>query len=530
MAAFETAQGQTSAVRPSTVPAGTARLEPAKSRIPAQLFVLEMANNHMGDVGHGVRVVRAFGEVCRHFAEFAFAFKLQYRDLDTFIHPAMRGREDVKYVKRFSETRLSRADFDLLVAAIRAEGFLAMATPFDEPSVGVIEEQGLDIVKVASCAFTDWPLLERIAASNRSIIASTAGAQLEDIDRVVSFLQHRGKDFAILHCVGEYPTPDARMNLAQIDLLKARYPGVRIGLSTHEDPANEDIVKLAVAKGVDVFEKHVGLATDKYSLNAYSASPAQFGRWLASARYARLLCGEGTERQTPSAAEASSLRSLRRGVFARRDLSPGEVLRAEDVYFAFPPDDTQFTANDWSKYSEFVATEAIARDQAVSPANAAQRDHRERVWEIVQRVKAFLRESGVVVPGSADLDISHHYGLERFAEVGLTMMTVVNRDYCKKLLVLLPGQSHPEQFHKLKEETFHVLYGEIVLELDGEPRVCGRGDVVTVTPGVRHAFRSERGAVVEEISTTHHKDDSYYVDPAITANKHRKTFLTYWMS
>ena len=86
------------------------------------LFILEMANNHMGDVAHGVAVIRAFADVCKAFP-FRFAFKLQYRDLDTFIHPAMRGRDDVKYIKRFSETRLSREQFDTLVAEIRANGF-----------------------------------------------------------------------------------------------------------------------------------------------------------------------------------------------------------------------------------------------------------------------------------------------------------------------------------------------------------------------------------------------------------------------
>ena len=99
--------------------------------IPEKLIVLEMANNHMGDLTHGFKVISAFGEVCRQFPEFKFAFKLQYRDLDTFIHPSMKGRDDIKYIKRFSETRLHREDFDKLVEKIREEGFLAMATPFE---------------------------------------------------------------------------------------------------------------------------------------------------------------------------------------------------------------------------------------------------------------------------------------------------------------------------------------------------------------------------------------------------------------
>jgi sialic acid synthase SpsE/mannose-6-phosphate isomerase-like protein (cupin superfamily) len=498
------------------------------AEIPENLFVLEMANNHMGDIAHGVDVVRDFGAVCRKYP-FTFAFKMQYRDLDTFIHPAMKGREDVKYIKRFSETRLTRADFDMLVTEMRAQGFLVMATPFDEPSVSVIESQGLDIIKIASCSFTDWPLLEAIVQTSKPIIASTAGATLEDIDRVVSFFTHRAKDFAILHCVGEYPTPDEHMHLSQIDFLRRRYPDVRIGFSTHEDPSHTDIIKMAVAKGATVFEKHVGVATEKYPLNAYSASPDQVDVWLRAAQDAMTICGVGGARLPVNSVEVSSLRSLQRGVFVNRAIHKGETLRREDVYFAFPPHNEQYTANDWSKYIEYSATVDIAKDEAVAPGNARQKDHREKIWDIVQRVNLFLKQSGTIVPGSADLEVSHHYGLERFDEDGMTILTVINRGYCKKLLVMLPGQSHPEQYHKQKEETFHVLYGELMLVLDGEPKICRPGDVVTVEPEVRHAFRSDVGAVIEEISSTHFTDDSFYTDPAIMANKQRKTLLTYWM-
>lgn len=498
------------------------------SRIPAPLMVLEMANNHMGDVAHGIELIRAFGEVCRDFP-YSFAFKLQYRDLDTFIHPRARGRDDVPYVKRFSETRLSRADFDLLVNEMRANGFLTMATPFDEPSVDLIESQSLDFIKIASCSFTDWPLLERIVASDKPVIASTAGASLDDIDRVISFLTHRQKDFAVLHCVGEYPTPDDRLHLSQVDFLRARYSGVRIGFSTHEAPDHVDIVKIAAAKGVTLFEKHVGLPTARYPINAYSANPAQIRAWLEAAQLAWTICGVGDCRLPANPAETTSLRSLRRGVFAKHSILAGESIHSKDVYFAFPPEAGQFTANDWSKYSTFVATTDIQPDAPIVPENTQHEDRRAQVWSIAQRIKSLLDTSKIVVPGSADLEISHHYGLERFDETGLVLITVVNRGYCKKLLVSLPGQSHPEQYHERKEETFHVLYGEVHLTLDGAQRICHPGDVVTIEPGVRHTFFSPDGSVIEEISSTHFTNDSFYTDDSINKNRDRKTFLTYWM-
>lgn len=497
-------------------------------RIPESLFVLEMANNHMGDVQHGIRIIRSMGEVARKF-HFSCAFKLQYRDLDTFIHPAKKGREDIKYVKRFSETKLSHDQFQMLVDEMRSNGFLTMATPFDEVSVGLIESQKLDIIKIASCSFTDWPLLERIATTNLPIIASTAGASLEDIDRVISFLVHRNKEFAIMHCVGEYPTPDEHMNLSQIDYLKARYPGVRIGFSTHENPDNCDIIKLAIAKGATIFEKHVGVPTEAYPLNAYSASPDQVEKWLEAARNTFVLCGAGDKRVDTNQSEAASLRSLRRGVFAKRPIRAGETILNDDVYFAFPPEDGQVTANDWSKYAQCVATTDLSRDEAITPGNARLLDQQKNVLKIVQAVRKMLKESGITFPGYSDLEISHHYGIDRFWEAGLTMLTVVNRAYCKKLLIVMPGQNHPEQYHQQKEETFHILYGCVHLKLNGVEQICKPGDVVTVNPEVRHEFSSPEGAIIEEISSTHYQNDSFYTDPAISGNRNRKTLISFWM-
>ena len=41
-------------------------------------FILEMANNHMGDPAHGEALIRAFAPVVGDFPEFAFGFKLHF--------------------------------------------------------------------------------------------------------------------------------------------------------------------------------------------------------------------------------------------------------------------------------------------------------------------------------------------------------------------------------------------------------------------------------------------------------------------
>ena len=501
----------------------------ARKAIPEPLFIFELANNHMGDVEHGLRVIEEFGALSREFREFSFAFKLQFRELDTFIHPAFKDRMDIKYIKRFSETRLSRAQTKRLVEAIKANGFLAMCTPFDEASVDYIVEDGFDILKIASCSFTDWPLLEKIASTNLPIIGSTAGIECADMDNVVSFLRHRDKDFALMACVAQYPTPAAHLELNQIDVLKARYPQLRIGYSTHEDPSETVPVAMAIAKGATLFEKHIGVPTQDWPLNAYSASPAQARAWLEAARKAYAICGVEGRRIEPSQDELSALRDLRRGAFVKRPIKKGERIRSEDVFFAIPSQPGQISANDWSKYTLYTAEADIAADAPVMAAGTKSEQVRAKVLSIVQRVRDLLTASKGVVPGEAELEISHHFGLEKFDEFGITMVTVVNRGYCKKLIAVLPGQKHPEQFHKLKEETFHVLHGNLRLRLDDEERECGPGSVITIAPGVRHAFESDGGAVFEEISSTHFANDSFYTDDNINKNANRKTVLRYWI-
>ncbi len=499
-----------------------------KIPIDKPLFIFEMANNHMGSVEHGLKIVREMSEVSKDF-NFHFAIKFQFRHLDTFIHPDFKGRSDVKYVKRFSETRLSKAEFKKLKEEADARGFISICTPFDEPSVDMIEELGFDIIKVASCSFTDWPLLERVVKSDKPIIASTAGASLDAIDKVVSFFEHRQKNFALMHCVAEYPTVIQNINLNQINLLQARYPNVSIGYSTHEHPDNTDAVKMAIAKGVTIHEKHVGVPTGSIALNNYSASPDQVRKWLAAAKEAIEICGISGKRYEFTKDEIGSLQGLRRGVFAKRQIKKGEKISLSDVFLAIPLSEGQITANDLSKYNEFVVQNDIELNKPIFVGNVSSKDNRQKVYNIVQRVNSLLAKSGVVTPQRADFEISHHYGIDRFDEFGITMITVVNRDYCKKLIIVLPGQKHPEQYHKQKEETFYILYGDVVLGLDGVEKEYHKGDVVVVEAGVKHIFSSRTGAVIEEISTTHFKDDSYYTDPEILKNKNRKTFLTNWM-
>lgn len=502
----------------------------AQKKLPPEpLFIFEMANNHMGDVQHGLDIIKSLHLVIAKLDGYKFAIKFQYRDLRTFIHPDFHGRMEHKYVKRFTETQLTEDEFLSMKCYAEQLGFMTICTPFDEVSVGKVEEHGYDVLKIASASFTDWPLLERIALTNLPIIASTGGATLADIDNVVNFLRNRGKEFALMHCVGEYPTSSDRLQLNQIDLFRQRYPDVRIGFSTHEEPANTEAIKLAVAKGATIFEKHVGIESDHYPLNAYSATPIDIAQWVRAGTDAFAMCGFAGGRHTSSEKELADIRQFQRGAFALRDIAPGERVTVANSFFAFPSHQGQALANNLSKYTAITARSGIKVGAMIVDVDMV--DTREHVYKIVVQARELLAKAGIAVSNRLNFEISHHYGIEKFYDAGAVIITCVNNpEYCKKLILLFPGQGrHPVHYHKLKKETFHVLHGAVTFTLDGRYVTAGPGEIVTVEQGVRHDFFSEGGAVIEEVSMQHIPGDSYYDDPAVVANKHRKTEVTCWV-
>src|SRR5262249_62031956 len=101
----------------------------------------------------------------------------------------------------------------------------------------------------------------------------------------------------------------------------------------------------------------------------------------------------------------------------------------------------------------------------------------------VHEVKALLNLPSVPLTTEFTVDDSHHYGVRNFRKVGAILINVINREYCKKVLVQLPGQIHPWHFHKRKEETFLLLYGKLHVEVENRLKVLKPGDTLLILPG-----------------------------------------------
>jgi sialic acid synthase SpsE len=300
------------------------------------LFVLEMTNNHLGHLSRGLEIVRQHARVARANKVRA-AIKLQFRDLESFVHGDFKSRTDIRYIRRITETRMSKADYGKLVEGIRAAGCIPMATPFDEKSVDWCVDFDMPIIKIASADATDWQLLEKIAKTKRPVIVSVGGTSEKEIDAMVAFFEDRNIPLAINHCVAAYPHEAHECELNQIDYLRDRYHGHTIGYSSHEHDDWVHSMTISYAKGARTFERHIDIDTDGVQIAGYSSLPSEMDTWFKAFRTAQEYCGSsGNQRIKPLQKETDFLDNYIRGAYAKRDLPAGHVLTDADIQLAIP--------------------------------------------------------------------------------------------------------------------------------------------------------------------------------------------------
>jgi len=339
------------------------------------LFVLEIANNHWGSLERGLKLIYEHGSIAR-INNVKAAIKLQFRDVDEFIHPEFKGDQDNRYIKKTEQTKLSRDDFAVMVNKIRDMSCIPMSTPFDEKSVDLCIEFDMPIIKIASSDVNDWPLISKIASTRRPTIISSGGASEKDLDDIVTYFAKRDIPLAINHCVSLYPSEDNELELDQIDYLRNRYPDNVIGLSTHEYHDWSFSMLMSYAKGARTWERHVDIDYNNVPVSSYCSLPEQCDTWFKAYHKAIEMCGgRSTSRRVISRKETEYLDQLVRGAYARRDLAPGYKIHKDsfekDFYLAIPLRKGQLSCreimNGESLTQEIKANEPLTIDHIDGP-------------------------------------------------------------------------------------------------------------------------------------------------------------------
>lgn len=494
------------------------------------LVILEIANNHMGDLNHLKNIIDTYYTLTFRYKKIVnFAIKFQFRNLKSFIHPT--ANKNNKGVKRFTSTELKDSEWKKIIKFTKKK-FKIICTPFDEISIKDIEKNNFDFLKIASCSYDDWPLVEKIKKSKLPVICSIGGAEENQITKLLSFFKKKvdSQNFFLMYCVALYPTKINDLNLEYFLKLRNKFGSVVRGFSSHEDKTSSLTGAISYSMGARIFERHINLHNRKYKINDYSIEPKQFNNWLKNLVIAIKINGSKAYRNKNLLKEKKQLRKFQRGVYlsSNTKLSKGDELNKKNTSLYFPTLKNQLTANEFSKYSTFLLKKDKRSLEPIFLKDIKIVDHRSQIEKIKNQIIELIKASKVILPKNIKLEISHHYGLKYFNKFGLSMITIINEKYCKKLLFLINNQSHPKQYHKKKHESFFLLYGKIKVQLNSKSFILKPGDIINIPPRVKHFFKdiSKNGSVIEELSTTSDKNDSFYIDKKINKNIKRKSFVS----
>ena len=209
-----------------------------------------------------------------------------------------------------------------------------MVTPFDENSLSSIVDIGVDIIKIASFDLGNIPFIEKICSYKKPTVLSVGGGNLDEISASINVLKNLD-DYAVLHCVSEYPCPPEKLNLNQIVELKTIYPDSVVGVSDHFSGISSGPVSYML--GARVFEKHVTFShTMKGTDHAFSLLPEGFRKFVRDIKNVPIMLNGSNN---DDLGNEYVFQKLGKSIIANKNINRGEVITSSMLGFVIAEGD-----------------------------------------------------------------------------------------------------------------------------------------------------------------------------------------------
>lgn len=281
--------------------------------------IAEIGSNHDQSKDKAFRMIDLAAEAGAHAAKF------QLFQADK-MYPAGTKMHDI-----FRSIQLDSGWLKDLAARCDEAGIHFMASPFDEQSADKLEAVGVPAYKIASSETAKPGLLSHIASFGKPVIISTGMCDMVDIHDAVQICRRAGNENVILlQCGAMYPIPPEHVHLRVMDTFASLY-GCPVGFSDHTTGMAAAVA--AVGRGASVIEKHITLDRNSDGPDHFFAmQPEELVTYISMINEAHTCLGSAEKGMLISERE----QGRREGLYAARNISPGEILRREDIVVRRP--------------------------------------------------------------------------------------------------------------------------------------------------------------------------------------------------
>lgn len=295
--------------------------------------IAEIGNNHNGDIQLAKQLVDAAATAGADCAKF------QMRDLKSLYRNSGDSNDassdlSAQYtLDLLNRYQLPDDDLFRVFDYCREQGLVPLCTPWDHASLVKLQRYGLEAYKIASADFTNYDLIDAVAATRKPIICSTGMSTEAEIREGIKHINSLSVPFVLLHCNSTYPAPFKDVNLHYISHLKD-LSGALVGYSGHERDVN--IAIAAVGLGAKVIEKHFTLDKSmEGNDHKVSLLPEEFARMVSGIRQVENGLGAAEDRQL-SQGEMMNRENLAKSLVAAVDIPPATAITEEMIAIQSP--------------------------------------------------------------------------------------------------------------------------------------------------------------------------------------------------
>jgi pseudaminic acid synthase len=211
-------------------------------------------------------------------------------------------------------------------------GLICFSSVFDITSLTLLEKLEVPAYKIASLESLHFPLIESVSKTKKPIIISTGTLNLNEIDKLIKFLKKiECRNFALLHCVTEYPANYKNINLKTISYIKNKYKCI-VGFSDHTPGVGAAISSISF--GARIIEKHFKNDNRNNSLDKdFSLDATNMELLVKEVKNSWQSIGCIKKKLSK---EEKIYKTYRRSVYAIRDIKKNETFNKDNVKIIRP--------------------------------------------------------------------------------------------------------------------------------------------------------------------------------------------------
>lgn len=301
------------------------------------LIIAEAGVNHNGSIDLAKRLIDAAVDAGVDYVKFQTfkAENLVSKSAKKAAYQVENTGIDNSQYEMIKKLELDEEKHSILIDYCHQKGIKFLSTAFDDESVDLLENLGVDLFKIPSGEITNKPFLEKIASKKKPIILSTGMAKIGEVENALDVLFGHGikrDKITVLHCNTEYPTPMRDVNLRAMNTIADTFK-VDVGYSDHT--LGIEVPIAAVARGAICIEKHFTLDRNLEGPDhRASLEPQELKDMVSCIRNIELALGNGIKK--PSNSEEKNIEIARKSIHTMRKLEKGHVLMNEDLIMKRP--------------------------------------------------------------------------------------------------------------------------------------------------------------------------------------------------